>query len=59
MSLHSGQENFGARGWGRGHDRGFARGQRKRPGRQHGEKLTAEELDSELEKYHLEAMKIK
>ncbi|KAF3433743.1 hypothetical protein FNV43_RR24846 [Rhamnella rubrinervis] len=45
----------GHRGSARG---GFGRGQGRRQGRNHGEKVTAKDLDAELEKYHLEAMQI-
>ncbi|KAJ6987068.1 hypothetical protein NC653_020327 [Populus alba x Populus x berolinensis] len=34
-------------------------GQGPQPGRHHVEKLTAEALDSDLDRYHLEAMKLK
>ncbi|KDP44996.1 hypothetical protein JCGZ_01496 [Jatropha curcas] len=56
--FRSGQESFGTRGQGHTdvHGRGYTRGQGQ--GRGHGEKLTADELDADLERYHFEAMQI-
>ncbi|KAF2296021.1 hypothetical protein GH714_035726 [Hevea brasiliensis] len=57
LSLDSDQGSYRARGWGRvvfvG---GYARFQGQE--RRHGEELTADKLDAELERYHLEAMRI-
>ncbi|KAI8029522.1 THO complex subunit 4A [Camellia lanceoleosa] len=54
------QERVAGRGWDRqggGGGRGFGRGRGR--GRGHGEKVSAEALDADLEKYHIEAMQIK
>ncbi|KAK9283635.1 hypothetical protein L1049_011885 [Liquidambar formosana] len=56
------QERVGARGWvrgrgsGSGGSRGYGRGRGQ--GRGRGEKVSAEDLDADLEKYHLESMQI-
>ncbi|XP_028096948.1 THO complex subunit 4A-like isoform X1 [Camellia sinensis] len=54
------QERVAGRGWDRrgggGGGRGFGRGRGR--GRGHGEKVSAEALDADLEKYHIEAMQI-
>ena len=41
-----GRQRGGGRGFGKGHGRGKG----------HGEKVTAKDLDADLEKYHAEAM---
>ncbi|GFZ14890.1 RNA-binding (RRM/RBD/RNP motifs) family protein [Actinidia rufa] len=53
------QERPAGRGWDRrggGGDQGFGRGRGR--GRGQGEKVSAEDLDADLEKYHQEAMQI-
>ncbi|KAJ9175691.1 hypothetical protein P3X46_014222 [Hevea brasiliensis] len=57
-AFRSDQGSYRARGWGRGgfRGRGYARFQGQE--RRHGEELTADKLDAELERYHLEAMRI-
>ncbi|GFZ13229.1 RNA-binding (RRM/RBD/RNP motifs) family protein [Actinidia rufa] len=57
-SSFSGQGRGGAQGKPRGvgGGRGFGRGRER--GRGRGEKISAEDLDAELEKYHSEAMQI-
>lgn len=57
------QEASGGRGLRGGADLAFGRGHGQRRGRGQGkgqgEKISTEELDAELEKYHLDAMQIK
>ena len=53
------QERPAGRGWDRrggGGDQGFGRGRGR--GRGQSEKVSAEDLDADLEKYHQEAMQI-
>ncbi|GFS37376.1 RNA-binding (RRM/RBD/RNP motifs) family protein [Actinidia rufa] len=54
----SGQGRGGAQGRPRGGGRGGGFGRGRGQGRGHGEKISAEDLDAELEKYHSEAMQI-
>jgi hypothetical protein len=63
LSLDSGQVRYGAGSWGHGGGGGRvinrgppARGLTR--GKDHVEKLSAEDLDADLEKYRLEAMQI-
>jgi hypothetical protein len=67
LSLDSGQVRYGAGSWGhgggggRGGGRVINRGPPARGltrGKDHVEKLSAEDLDADLEKYRLEAMQI-
>ena len=66
MSLNRDQEKVGGRAWLRGVGNGpniggtgprFARGRGR--GGEIGKKLSAEDLDADLDKYHLEATRIK
>ena len=71
MSLYRDQEKVVGRGWVRGGGgggngpnifsagRGIARGRGRGRGGQIGKKLSAEDLDADLDKYHLEATQIK
>ena len=56
--LNSGQGRGGAQGRPRGGGRGRGFGRGREQGRGRGEKISAEDLDAELEKYHSEAMQI-
>lgn len=62
LHLNSRQgQAVGSRGPARGsfgHGHGRGRGQGRQQGRNHDKKVTAKDLDAELERYHLEAMQI-
>ncbi|OAY46060.1 THO complex subunit 4B isoform X2 [Manihot esculenta] len=57
--FRSGQESFRVRGWGLGSVRGRGYTRYQGQERRHGEELTADELDADLERYHFEAMQIR